>query len=203
MFIQGSGVSADSRAVKAGRRLLLLALAATLLLAAPAGAAKPKPCKDAGLVPVGADQMSRAQIATRCLVNRERTKRGLKSLKANDELLKSSQFQAQDMLTNQYFDHTRPGGPDFAERILRFGYAADARGYMIGENIAWASSPIATPRYIVSLWMHSPPHRKNILTKGFRDQAVAALWSDGNVGGAYAGSGGPFVIFVNQFGARF
>jgi uncharacterized protein YkwD len=147
--------------------------------------------------------MVRAERATRCLVNRERTKRGLKSLKANAELLKASGFQAQDMLTHEYFDHTRPGGPDFAERILRFGYAADARGYMIGENIAWASSPIATPRKMVSLWMHSPPHRKNILTKGYRDQAVAALWSNGGVGGAYATSGGPFVIFVNQFGTRY
>jgi uncharacterized protein YkwD len=203
MFIQGSGVSADSRGVKATLRLLLLALAAMLLLAAPASAAKAKPCKDAGLVPTRADQMERVQSATRCLVNRERTKRGRKSLKANEELLKASEFQAQDMLTNEYFDHVRPGGPDFAERILRFGYAADADGYSIGENIAWATASIATPRKMVSMWMHSPGHRKNILTKAYRDQAVAALWSDGGVGGAYTSSGGPFVIFVNQFGVRY
>lgn len=183
--------------------MLLLAIAATLLLAAPAGAAKQKPCKDAGLVPTGAAQMPRIQSATRCLVNRERTKRGLRSLKANAELLASSQFQAQDMLDNEYFDHSRPGGPEFVERITRFGYAKDANGYALGENIAWASDDIATPRKMVSAWMHSPGHRKNILTKGYRDQAVAALWSDGNVGGAYANSGGPFVIFVNQFGTRY
>lgn len=172
-------------------------------MAAPAGAAKKKPCKDSGLVPTRADQMSRAQSATRCLINRERTKRGLKSMKASAELLAASEFQAEDMLKHEYFDHSRPGGPDFADRILRFGYAADARGYTIGENIAWASSPIASPRKMVRMWMSSPPHRKNILTKNYRDQAVAALWSDGGVGGAYAESGGPFVIYVNQFGARF
>jgi uncharacterized protein YkwD len=203
MFLQSSGVSADSRGMKASLRLVLIALVAMLLLSAPAAAAKKKPCKDAGLVPTAATQIARVQSATRCLVNRERTKRGLKRLKANADLLKSADFQAHDMLDNQYFDHTRSGGPDFVERILRFGYAADARGYTIGENIAWASSPIATPRKMVSLWMHSPPHRKNILTKGYRDQAVSALWSAGGIGGAYAESGGPFLIFVNQFGAQY
>lgn len=174
-----------------------------LLITTPAGAAKSKPCKDASLVPTSADQMVRVQRATRCLVSRERTRRGLKSLKANSPLLEASGWQAQDMIEHEYFEHSRAGGPGFTDRILRFGYAEGSDGYTIGENIAWASAPIATPRQIVKLWMASPPHRKNILTRTYRDQAVAALWSGGEVGGDYSDSGGPFVIFVNQFGARF
>jgi uncharacterized protein YkwD len=203
MFIQSSGVSASSRAVKSTLCLLLLALSALLLITAPVEAAKKKTCKDAGLIPTKLGQMSRIERATRCLVNHERATRGLKRLRTNPELLKSATFQGEDMQNYKYFDHTRPGGPEFAERILRFGYADGARGYEIGENIGWASSPIASPRMMVRLWMHSPPHRTNILTKEYRDQAVAALWSDGGVGGAYAESGGPFVIFVNQFGRRY
>jgi uncharacterized protein YkwD len=107
------------------------------------------------------------------------------------------------MIEFEYFDHVRPDGPEFVDRILRFGYAADSNGYSIGENIAWASQPIASPKKMVSLWMHSPPHRKNILTKGFRDQAVSAVWSGGGVGGAYENSGGPFLVYTNQFGAQF
>lgn len=187
--------------------LLPCLLVAALLcapLAAPAGAgAKTKPCKDAGLVPTKPSQVTRLERATRCLVNRERTRRGLKALKHNAPLQLSSDWQAADMLQYQYFDHSRPGGPQFAERILRFGYADDANGYMIGENIAWASSPIASPKKMVRLWMNSPPHRKNFLTRGYRDQAISALWSGGGVGGDYATSGGPFVIYVNQFGARY
>ena len=173
-----------------------------LLLAAPAGAAKKKGCKDAGLIATGPEQVQRLQQATRCLINKERTKRGLKSLKTSNELLKASDWQNRDMLAYTYFDHVRPDGPDFAERILRFGYADQSRGYSIGENLAWASQRIATPRKMVNLWMKSPPHRKNILTRGFRDQAVSAVWSPGNVGGAYANSGGPFLVYTNQFGAR-
>lgn len=174
-----------------------------LLLAAPAGAAKKKACKDARLVATGPEQAQRLQRATRCLINRERTKRGLKSLKTNNDLLKASDWQNRDMLAYTYFDHVRPDGPDFADRILRFGYADDARGYSIGENLAWGSQGIATPRKMVKLWMKSPAHRRNILTKGFRDQAVSAVWSAGNVGGAYANSGGPFLVYTNQFGTRF
>jgi uncharacterized protein YkwD len=202
MFLKRSGVPANSHKVNLTFRMLVLALAATLLLAAPAGAAKKKSCKDAELIATGPEQSLRLQQATRCLVNRERTKRGLKSLKTSDELLKASDWQSRDMLEHTYFDHARPDGPDFVERILRFGYADDSDGYAIGENLAWASQQIATPRKMVNLWMKSPPHRKNILTKDFRDQAVSAVWSAGNVGGAYANSGGPFVVYTNQFGAR-
>ncbi|MBJ7355158.1 MAG: CAP domain-containing protein [Thermoleophilaceae bacterium] len=174
-----------------------------LLIAAPTASAKSKRCEDAGLVPTSADQMVRIQRATRCLVNRERTRRGLKRLKFNDRLQKSSDYQAADMLKHRYFGHNRRGGRRFADRILDFGYDPDRSGYALGENLAWASSPIATPRRIVSGWMHSPSHRANMLNEGFRDQAVSALWSDGGVGGAYKDSNGPFVIFVNQFGVRY
>lgn len=194
MWLQGSGARA--------RSATLSVVVALLLLAAPA-AAKQKPCKYATLVPSSADQMKRVAIATRCLINRERTRRGLKRLKFNQPLQDSSAWQAQDMLDHAYFDHQRKGGPEFVDRILRFGYADDADGYLLGENIAWASTPIATPKKMVKLWMNSPPHRGNILTKAFRDQGLAALWSAGGVGGAYADSNGPFVIFVNQFGRRY
>lgn len=190
-------------------KIFALAAAAALLVAAPASAAtkssaKFATCKDAGLVPKKPTQVKRLQRATRCLVNQERRKKGLRPLKLNKPLQSASDWQAQDMLTHAYFDHTRPGGPEFVDRILRFGYADGAtKGYLIGENLAWASAPIASPRQIVRLWMHSPPHRKNILTRDFRDQAITALWSPTTVGGDYADSGGPFLIYVNQFGRRY
>jgi uncharacterized protein YkwD len=185
---------------------MVVMLAALTMLAAPAAAKKSKakprllPCKNANFVPTRPSQMTRVSLATRCLINRERTRHGLPRLKQNKSLLLASNWQAKDMLDHTYFDHARPDGPAFADRILRFGYASTASGYTIGENIAWASSPIASPRSIVRMWMNSPPHRKNILTRDFRDQAIGALWSDGQANGAYADSGGPFVIFVNQFG---
>lgn len=183
--------------------LLLGALVALMLAPTAAQSATKKSrkaCKDATLVPTVPSQMKRIDLATRCLINRERARRGLPKLKQNKALQGSSLWQAQDMLSFNYFDHARDGGPEFADRILRFGYASKASGYEIGENIAWASSSIATPKKMVKLWMDSPPHRENILTKSFRDQAVGAIWSESLPGGAYAESNGPFVVYVNQFG---
>lgn len=194
MWLQGSGVRAFSATILAALAIFLLPATAE---------SKTKPCKYASLSPKSAAQMKRVSIATRCLVNRERTKRGLKRLAYNADLQEASVWQGQDMIDYAYFDHQRDGGPEFSDRILQFGYADGANGYMLGENIAWASASIATPKKIVKLWMNSPPHRQNILTRAFREQGLAAIWSDGGVGGAYANSGGPFVIYVNQFGRRY
>lgn len=214
MAFQVSDRAADSPQVqtrtilKTLRVALVLAVVIAVWAFAPRADAKTRSVKKGGrcawanYVPKSAADMPKLQKATRCLVNIQRKRRGLKPMAANSFLFKSSDWQADDMLTHEYFDHNRQGGPDFGDRILRFGYADGALGYALGENLAWASSNIATPKKMVRLWMHSPGHRKNILTKGFRDQAVAAVWSDGNVGGAYAQSGGPFVVFVNQFGQR-
>jgi uncharacterized protein YkwD len=200
--LQGSGEAADQMRVKTALILCCVALSA-LTFNVGAASAKSHACKDAKLVPTRPEQMRRLSVAVRCLVNRERRRHKLPNLKQNRPLNLASRWQAHDMLDHAYFDHRRDGGPEFAERVLRFGYAANASGYSIGENIAWASSPIATPQSIVKMWMNSPSHRENILTRAFRDQGVSAVWSYGNGGGAYANSGGPFVIFVNQFGRQY
>ncbi len=190
--------------MKRSSLILFAAILVLCLTAAPVSAKhSPKPCKDARLVPTKASQAKRLQQATRCLINRERKKRGLPSLHQNKSLQKSSDWQAADMESYAYFDHSRPDGPEFVDRILKYGYSTGASGYEIGENIAWASSPIASPKQMVKLWMNSPPHRENILTRTFRDQAVSALWVDQSVGGDYASAGGPFLIYVNQFGRMY
>ena len=46
----------------------------------------------------------------------------------------------------------------FDKRIRRF-----LKSPLVGENIAWGTGKYATAEGIVSLWMHSPPHRQIIL----------------------------------------
>lgn len=193
----------DSRLITEIRGVgLFLAGLVVALLFGFAGSASAAGCKNADLEPQNADQAKQAQAATRCLVNRERRKRGLRSLKLNKSLQKSSDWMAKDMLENEYFAHDRNGGPSFTARITRFGYGEKSNGYSLGENIAWATCNIATPREIVRMWMNSPGHRANILQRRFKEQAVSAVWSDAGVGGDYE-SDAPFVVFVNQFGARY
>lgn len=181
---------------------LFLAGIAVALLFGFAGSASAAGCKNANLEPQDADQAKKAQTAVRCLVNRERKKRGLRSLRFSKSLQKASDWMAKDMLDHEYFAHDRNGGPSFTARITRFGYGEKSNGYSLGENIAWATCDIATPREIVRMWMNSPGHRANILQRRFKEQAVSALWSTGGIGGDYD-SEIPFVVFVNQFGARY
>lgn len=172
---------------------------AGLLLSAPTAASgAPRPCRDAGLVPSKGAQAERFKLALRCLINRERTAHGLDRLHVNRNLLRSSRWQARDMLKYEYFDHRRQDGPDFAQRIDRFGYD----GSVAGENLAWTGAQSASPAALVELWMGSAAHRENILERAFEDQAIAVLWSAKPVGGDFATAGGAFMIVVNQFGER-
>jgi uncharacterized protein YkwD len=71
------------------------------------------------------------------------------------------------------------------------GYISHAAGYEVGENIAYGTLWLATPRAIVAAWMASPGHRANILDGRFRDTAIgvsthlASSLSGGQPGAMY------------------
>ncbi len=50
--------------------------------------------------------------------------------------------------------------------------SARSIGYEVGENIAWGTLWLATPKAIVAGWMASPGHRANILDATFKDTGV-------------------------------
>jgi uncharacterized protein YkwD len=183
---------------------LFAAIATVLVLAAGASTARAGGgCANANFEPADPAGALVAQKATRCLVNRERHRHGLRRVKFNSDLQQSAAWQAQDMLAHAYFAHERSGGPGFAGRVTRFGFGNNSNGYSLGENIAWSTVGQASPREIVSMWMQSPGHRANILRKQFHEQAISAVYSDGSVGGDFVDAGGPFIVYVSQFGTRY
>jgi uncharacterized protein YkwD len=66
------------------------------------------------------------------------------------------------MARRGYFDH----GP-FVRRLRAFGVRAN----YLGENLASGSQPLSAAA-IVQLWIASPPHRQNLLDRGFRRVGV-------------------------------
>jgi uncharacterized protein YkwD len=76
------------------------------------------------------------------------------------------------MVRRRYFDHTAPGGVSFVDRIMRQDYVHAGQGWTLGENLAWGSYQLATPASIVRSWMHSPPHRANILNRHFHEIGI-------------------------------
>jgi uncharacterized protein YkwD len=148
-------------------------------------------CANVTLIPSDSN-LALIRASTLCLVNRERTSRGERALKADGDLEQAAQAHSQDMAAGDYFEHDGRGGSTPLSRMRAAGYIFSSRlGYAIGENIAWATLWLATPKAIVAGWMASPGHRANILDATFRDTGVGvsphplASLAHGQSGGIY------------------
>jgi uncharacterized protein YkwD len=179
-----------------GRVVLLALLALAALPTAPASAGAP--CPGASVRP-SPQTLDDVRDATECLINRERTKRGLRALRTNTSLQSSAHAYARDMVRRSFFDHVSPSGETLTERIREdTRYLAGALRWEIGENLAWGTGSKATPRQIVAGWMRSPGHRRNILHASYREMGLGIAL--GTPVDASAASGG--ATFANQFGHR-
>jgi uncharacterized protein YkwD len=127
----------------------------------------------------------------RCMITYARRKAGRGRLSDSGKLDRSAQNKARDILRCQDFSHVACG--------RNFLYWFEQLDYLLsgcwraGENIAWGSGPRGDPRSIMRSWLRSPPHRANMLSRGF-DQLGVGL-QDGTLGG-YSNAG----IWVTHFG---
>jgi uncharacterized protein YkwD len=136
------------------------------------------------------------QTSELCLINRARDHYGLAPLEYNADLRDSALGHSDSMVTHRYFAHEGPGG-SVDGRISRAGYLADAQAFTIGENIGGGrGSHYGSPMAIFKEWMHSPPHRENILDPHFHDAGVGV--ARGFPLGVNAGA----ATYTVDFGAR-
>jgi uncharacterized protein YkwD len=165
-----------TRATRVRFRRLAAGLAAVAICGAAAGAgeAAAAPCAHGDAAP---NQLSRGTIAraTLCLMNAERHAHGLAPLALRRTLSRAATRHSRDMVGRRYFSHTEPGGPPFLARIRRSGYLRSARHWRVGENLAWGAGSRSSARAIVRAWMQSPPHRKAILTRAYRDVGIGVV----------------------------
>jgi uncharacterized protein YkwD len=131
-----------------------------------------------------------ANYAERALfdaANRERAAQGLQPLRWDDALAAAAREHALRMAQRNTLSHQLPGELPLQDRARLAG----ARYTTIAENVAEGPSP----DQIHSSWMHSPPHRANLLdpelsTVGI---AVASTSARTTMGGA-AGAGVLFAV---------
>jgi uncharacterized protein YkwD len=146
-----------------------LVVGATLLAAPPAVASAPCPSPP---VPRTAAATRTARAAVLCLLNRERALRGLAGLTESRRLRAAAFGYAGRMVRRQYFAHDRTG---MTRRIRRTGFLRHHRYWTIGENLGWGSGTIGAPAGMVRAWMASPPHRRNILNRSFRQIGIGVV----------------------------
>lgn len=180
------------------RRHLLPAL--TILCAtalAPAASAASKPCRGADAIP-GTVSASTTRSATLCLINRERTKRKRKKLHNSSSLRKAAQRFSGQMVDRGFFDHVSPTGSTLLGRVKAVRYVSTRYlQWTAGENIGYGTGSLATPAEMVTAWMHSSGHRRNILDKTYRDIGIGV--TEGTPDGE-AERGG--ATYVTDFGRR-
>jgi uncharacterized protein YkwD len=129
-------------------------------------------CAYAGLRPAKGN-LELIRAATLCLINRERIEHGERPLRSNRRLKRAAQAHTVSMAFEDYFEHSGPRGQTPLARMRAAGYISSSRmGYEVGENIAWGTSSLATPRAIVAAWMRSPGHRANILDRHYRETGI-------------------------------
>ena len=105
------------------------------------------------------------EVATLQKVNEVRAANGLKALRFDVNLEKSS--TTRDTEASQVWSHTRPNGSDF--------WTVDQK-LVYGENLAKGYS---NPNDVVNAWMASPSHKANLLSKDYTTCAITAVVIDG------------------------
>lgn len=94
------------------------------------------------------------------LTNTQRSKNGLPALKADNQLNGVAQKKSVDMQQKNYFSHTSPTYGSPFDMMRDFGVTYKSAG----ENIAQGQR---TPQEVVTAWMNSEGHRRNILSRDF------------------------------------
>jgi uncharacterized protein YkwD len=116
------------------------------------------------------------QASILCLLNAERHDRGLVALDAQEQLMQAAVGHSENMRRLSYFEHTDPDGTTFLQRITASGYLQGTKNWQVGENMAWGSLLLGTPRAMVRSWMHSSDHRANVLESRYRDVGIGAVF---------------------------
>jgi uncharacterized protein YkwD len=134
-----------------------LGVALALVVAVVAGALLSRSLLHSGAAPARATD---AQVLV--LLNQQRSVHALAPLRLDGRLGRAANARSADMLRRNYFAHDSPN-QHWDARIRRY-----VRKSEIGEILAFGSGRYATPAGLIDAWMHSPEHRRVILTPELR-----------------------------------
>ncbi len=103
------------------------------------------------------------------LVNQERAKNGLAALSWGGVCKTAADVRVKEQMTS--YSHTRPDGSSWSTACPEIA----TTGGKIGENLAVDNAAVS-PQTVVTTWMNSPEHRKNILDPDFKYLTVGFIF---------------------------
>jgi len=161
------------------RRSTLFACAAALALAALVSPALALDPLGAPALPAGKSRLERMQALEDELmaaINSVRAQHGRRPFRGSPRLRAAAVAHSREMVSVGYFEHESANGTPFWRRILRFYPMRGFSDWSVAENIA-EGSPGLTASEALGEWLRSPPHRANVLSRGYRDAGVGAYFS--------------------------
>ncbi len=168
---------------------IVSALAAlTLLLPGPA-------------LPAGAKSvrvLTSLEVGVLAQINSTRAANGLLPLRLSAGLTSAATAHCTQMVTYGYFGHRTVAGVGFAQRIAHYYPMGLSTYYDVGENL-YSASTGTDSSVVVTKWLGSPEHRKNVLSAAWRQVGIAAVTVPA-APGVFAGLG--VTVVVADFGVR-
>ena len=137
-----------------------------------------------------------AQLAQQ--VNVVRRSYGLKPLVVSAKLSSAAAAHTREMGAEGYFEHESFDATPFWKRVARWYPSRGWRSWSVGENLLYRA-PDVTAESGLQMWMSSPPHRANLLSRSWREIGISAIHFDA-APGEY--KGGPVTIVTADFGFR-
>lgn len=124
----------------------------------------------AGVVPqaahAAAPGRSTPERALLTAVNDARAERGIPSLRPYWVLARPARSHSITLAREDRLDHDGADGRPFWSRLVAAGFP---RSRWMGENLAMVPGcDLAAAREVVRLWLASPGHRENLLSRKFR-----------------------------------
>lgn len=175
-----------------GWRAFLFAVALALLVATVSLAGS---ALAAGRSASSLPTLNRKMLAA---VNRFRATHGLAALRESEALDRAARRHSLEMGRLGYFGHSSADGMQFWQRIRRFYPAHGYSYWAAGENLVWAS-PSLSAGSAMKLWISSPPHLANLLSRQWRQIGISAV-GVARAPGVYGGR--RVTIVTADFGVR-
>jgi len=106
------------------------------------------------------------------LMNAKRTEAGLQPLTMDNTLVQVARYKSNDMIQNNFFDHTNPDGTKWTNWLQAIGYKYTTTG----ENIAYNTSD---PVELFNQWWNSPGHRANMMNASYNKVGIGVIYGNG------------------------
>jgi uncharacterized protein YkwD len=167
---------------------VVLAAVVAAALGVPATAATPSDVR-------AVDPLEQSILAE---INDLRRAHGLPALRASSPLARAADGHSRAMASAGFFSHDSQDGTVFWRRIARTYTSKGYPYWSVGENLLYSTAELQGSQ-AVRMWLNSPPHKKVLLSRLWREVGISAVRASSAPGDF---GGNDVTIVTADFGVR-